>query len=91
MVTFCSSLLIIFFTFYKQKAVLLRRILFILAVLYGIRTLSMLFTQLPSGYNNNSLKCKQQLNRSERTIGVYFQRIFVQFIHIGLQVNKVFR
>uniref|UniRef100_A0A915D9A9 Sphingomyelin synthase-like domain-containing protein n=1 Tax=Ditylenchus dipsaci TaxID=166011 RepID=A0A915D9A9_9BILA len=68
------------------SAVLIRRTLFILGILYALRTICMLVTQLPSGYANNEEKCRRQVNYSERTFSVYARRVLEQTVHVGFQL-----
>lgn len=84
MVKLNSILLIILFIFHKQRVVVIRRILFIIAVLYLFRTFSLLFTQLPSAYSDNITRCSPQ--ESNISFEKFLQRIFVQTTNFGFQV-----
>jgi hypothetical protein len=90
MVTFASIFMISIFILHKHRAVVIRRCLFIIGVLYLMRTLSLMTTQLPSGYYNNTQECRDQLNKTERTITVYIKRVLEQSIHFGLQVSFLY-
>uniref|UniRef100_A0A183BNZ1 PAP2_C domain-containing protein n=1 Tax=Globodera pallida TaxID=36090 RepID=A0A183BNZ1_GLOPA len=87
MVTLSSASLILLFLLHKYRVVVIRRTLFITACLYTLRTVMMLVTQLPSGYTNNSAKCRPELPLKERTLNVYIQRTLEQTVHVGFQDN----
>uniref|UniRef100_A0A183CTR7 PAP2_C domain-containing protein n=1 Tax=Globodera pallida TaxID=36090 RepID=A0A183CTR7_GLOPA len=89
MVTLSSASLILLFLLHKYRVVVIRRTLFITACLYTLRTVMMLVTQLPSGYTNNSAKCRPELPLKERTLNVYIQRTLEQTVHVGFQVIGV--
>lgn len=88
MVKFSSTLLIILFIIHKQRVVVIRRTLFIIAVLYMFRTFSLLFTQLPSAYSDNDTRCMRQEN--DTNFGNFLTRIFVQTANVGFQVCFLF-
>lgn len=56
-----------------------------------MRAITLICTQLPSGYIHNDLQCMRRLNESERTIHIYIQRFFQQAIKLGYQVRIFFR
>lgn len=85
MVTFASACMIAVFVLHKHRAVVIRRTLFIIAVLYFMRTVSLASTQLPSGYFNNTEMCREQLNKTDRVFNVYLIRVLEQTVHFGLQ------
>ncbi|KAH7691210.1 Phosphatidylcholine:ceramide cholinephosphotransferase 3, partial [Aphelenchoides avenae] len=85
MVTFCAISAIAVCLLHRYRAVVLRRMLFIAAVLYTLRTLTLLATQLPSGYSDNETRCRERLNATDRTLKVYVLRTLEQTIHIGFQ------
>ncbi|VDN54977.1 unnamed protein product [Dracunculus medinensis] len=58
-----------------------------MAILYTMRAITLICTQLPSGYIHNDLQCMRRLNESERTIHIYIQRFFQQAIKLGYQDN----
>lgn len=88
MVTLSSVSLILLFTFHKQRAVVIRRVLFIIGCLYTFRTIMMLVTQLPSGYRDNSHRCRPALNQENRTFYIYLLRTLEQTVHVGFQDNS---
>lgn len=55
------------------------------ASLYTMRTISMMSTQLPSGYADNYSRCRPIVDKPAFTILV--QRTLQQFIQLGFQVN----
>uniref|UniRef100_A0AC34QID4 Sphingomyelin synthase-like domain-containing protein n=1 Tax=Panagrolaimus sp. JU765 TaxID=591449 RepID=A0AC34QID4_9BILA len=85
MVTFCAVSMIFIFIFHKNRHVVIRRIFFIIGVLYTLRTISMLCTQLPPGYADNDFRCRDQLKPANRTWKVYLSRLLEQTIHVGFQ------
>jgi hypothetical protein len=87
MVTFSSGAIISVFFLHKHRAIVIRRVLFIIATLYFMRTISLFSTQLPSGYTRNDNECREQLNKTDRTFTVYLFRVLEQSIHFGLQVR----
>lgn len=86
MVTLCALSAIVVCFLHRYRFVVLRRLLFIAAVLYTLRSLTLLATQLPSGYSDNETRCRERLNGTDRTLKVYFLRTIEQTIHIGFQV-----
>ncbi|KAI6175113.1 PAP2-C domain-containing protein [Aphelenchoides fujianensis] len=85
MVTLSVVFMVVLMLLHKHRAVVIRRVLFVIGVLYAMRTISLMVTQLPSGYNDNVFRCVDQLNGSQITFSVYFQRFLVQFLHVGFQ------
>jgi shingomyelin synthase len=85
MVTMCALSMISIFVFHKNRHIVIRRAFFIVGILYTLRTLSMLCTQLPPGYIDNDERCRRQLNVTERTWKVYLSRLLEQTIHVGFQ------
>lgn len=89
MVTMCSLSVITIFFFHKHRHVVMRRTFFIAGILYTLRTLSTLCTQLPPGYSDNVNRCRRQLTITERTWKVYLSRLLEQIFNIGFQVSFV--
>ncbi|KAI1731674.1 putative phosphatidylcholine:ceramide cholinephosphotransferase 3 [Ditylenchus destructor] len=85
MVTLCSASAITLFILHKHRNIVMRRTLFILGMLYTFRAITMLATQLPSGYADNNYKCRRQLDPKDRTLAVYIHRVLEQTLHVGLQ------
>uniref|UniRef100_A0A7E4W4N6 PAP2_C domain-containing protein n=1 Tax=Panagrellus redivivus TaxID=6233 RepID=A0A7E4W4N6_PANRE len=85
MVTFCAGSMILLFIFHKHRAVVIRRSLFIIGVLYTLRTLSMMCTHLPPGYDDNNTRCREQLNGTNINWKIYFSRLLEQTIRVGFQ------
>lgn len=79
-----STLLIILFIIHKQRIIVIRRILFIIAVLYMFRTFSLILTQLPSAYTDNDIRCSPKENNI--TFEKFFKRIVLQITNFGFQV-----
>ncbi|VDD96514.1 unnamed protein product [Enterobius vermicularis] len=75
--------MLILIAFHKSRLIILRRILFIGASLYTMRTISMMSTQLPSGYADNYSRCRPIVDKPAFTILV--QRTLQQFIQLGFQ------
>jgi shingomyelin synthase len=87
-VTMSCVSLIVLFAFHKHRNVILRRTLFIIGCLYTLRTLSMLITQLPSGYKDNNQRCRPALPKSALNFSIYLLRTLEQTVHVGFQVRK---
>lgn len=87
MVTMSCVSLIVLFAFHKHRNVILRRTLFIIGCLYTLRTLSMLITQLPSGYKYNNQRCRPALPKSALNFSIYLLRTLEQTVHVGFQDN----
>ncbi|KAI6235062.1 PAP2-C domain-containing protein [Aphelenchoides besseyi] len=85
MVTFCAMIMLTLMILHKYRAVVIRRVLFIIAVLYFMRTISLMCTQLPSGYVDNQERCLEQLNKTDRNFSTYLKRFLRQFWHVGFQ------
>lgn len=83
MVSICIWSSIITIVFHGHRWIILRRGLFIGAVLYLCRSLSMFSTQLPPGYTDNSKSCRNQVNRS--TWSLIMDRFVEQALRIGFQ------
>ncbi|CAD6188303.1 unnamed protein product [Caenorhabditis auriculariae] len=75
----CFGLLLFF---HVHRTVILRRILFTTACLYGMRSVTLTATQLPSAYTNNSQKCRPQVDSQA---SVFFSRWLEQSIRLGFQ------
>ncbi|TKR76649.1 hypothetical protein L596_017759 [Steinernema carpocapsae] len=82
-VTVCSVAMIAIMVLHKYRGVVTRRILFIIGILYCMRTISLLCTQLPSGYSHNDRKCRAPLPHFD--LAVFVQRILEQTIKVGFQ------
>lgn len=85
MVSLCAGSMILIFIIHKHRHIVIRRTFFIIGVLYTLRTLSMLCTQLPAGYADNETRCREQLPPANRTWKVYLSRLLEQTIHVGFQ------
>uniref|UniRef100_A0A1I8A0J3 PAP2_C domain-containing protein n=1 Tax=Steinernema glaseri TaxID=37863 RepID=A0A1I8A0J3_9BILA len=81
--TVCSVFLIALMVLHKYRGVVTRRILFIIGVLYVMRTISLMCTQLPSGYSDNKSRCRPQLNRFSWP--TFLHRLLEQMVKVGLQ------
>ncbi|CEF65490.1 Phosphatidic acid phosphatase type 2/haloperoxidase domain and Sphingomyelin synthase-like domain-containing protein [Strongyloides ratti] len=88
MVTICLSSIIFLFIFHKHRIILIQRILFIVSSLYIMRALSLICTQLPSGYYDNYSSCQSQISPEERTLEIFIKRVMGQAIAIGFQDNE---
>ncbi|KAK0415099.1 hypothetical protein QR680_011772 [Steinernema hermaphroditum] len=82
-VTICSVLMIALMVLHKYRGVVTRRVLFIVGVLYVMRTISLLCTQLPSGYSDNKAKCRAQLPQFSWI--AFIHRVLEQTIKVGFQ------
>uniref|UniRef100_A0A0K0ETW6 PAP2_C domain-containing protein n=1 Tax=Strongyloides venezuelensis TaxID=75913 RepID=A0A0K0ETW6_STRVS len=87
MVTICSGSIIFLFIFHKHRIILIQRILFIVSSLYIMRAVSLICTQLPSGYYDNYSSCQSQISPENRTLKTFFQRVMGQASAIGFQDN----
>ncbi|TKR62244.1 hypothetical protein L596_026232 [Steinernema carpocapsae] len=81
--TICSASMIVIMALHKYRVVVIRRILFIIGVLYCMRSLSLLCTQLPSGYSQNNQRCRAPLPHFD--LATFIQRTLNQIVQIGLQ------
>ncbi|KAK6031492.1 hypothetical protein OSTOST_02351 [Ostertagia ostertagi] len=75
----CFCLLLVF---HQSRAIVARRFLFIGATLYAFRSVTLVFTQLPPGYENNDVRCREQVNI---TLSIFLSRLAEQAIRLGLQ------
>ncbi|GMR43518.1 hypothetical protein PMAYCL1PPCAC_13713, partial [Pristionchus mayeri] len=76
----CLVLLIVF---HKHRLIVFRRMVFIIATLYFMRTVTLLGTYLPPSYSDNARRCREQhANFSLERLGV---RMFEQAIRFGMQ------
>uniref|UniRef100_A0AAF5D7G5 PAP2_C domain-containing protein n=1 Tax=Strongyloides stercoralis TaxID=6248 RepID=A0AAF5D7G5_STRER len=87
MVTICLSSIIFLFIFHKHRIVLMQRIIFIVSCLYIMRALSLICTQLPSGYYDNYSSCQSQISPEERNFKTFIHRVMGQVVTIGFQDN----
>lgn len=87
MASFCLFGMILFVIFHKHGRIIFRRILFIVGILYWLRSLSLLCTQLPPGYIDVHLRCLEQLEPEKRTWKSFLSRMFGMGAHVGLQVS----
>lgn len=88
LVFLCSIVMLTVLALHKYRAIVARRVFFILGCLYWMRTISMLITQLPSAYADNEKKCRAQLKPEDRTWSVYWHRFLEQSVNIGVQVSS---
>jgi len=82
MVSLCSCSFFLLLAFHRRRFVVLRRVGFIGATLYVMRSVCLIFTQLPPGYENNDQRCREQ---SPPSIAIWLHRFLEQFITIGFQ------
>ncbi|KAK6055195.1 hypothetical protein COOONC_07299 [Cooperia oncophora] len=75
----CFCLLLVF---HQSRAIVARRFMFIGATLYAFRSVTLLITQLPPGYENNAMRCREQVNI---TFSVFLSRVIEQAIRAGFQ------
>nr|CDJ85075.1 Protein SMS-1, isoform d [Haemonchus contortus] len=68
--------------FHQSRAIVARRFLFIGATLYAFRSVTLIITQLPPGYQNNAMRCRDQVNI---TLSVFLSRVVEQAIRAGFQ------
>ncbi|KAK5982345.1 Phosphatidylcholine:ceramide cholinephosphotransferase 3 [Trichostrongylus colubriformis] len=68
--------------FHQSRAIVARRFLFIFATIYGLRSVTLLITQLPPGYENNTMRCREQVNI---TFKLFLSRIVEQAVRAGFQ------
>uniref|UniRef100_A0A915AKQ5 Sphingomyelin synthase-like domain-containing protein n=1 Tax=Parascaris univalens TaxID=6257 RepID=A0A915AKQ5_PARUN len=85
MVMLCVTFLVLLVFFHQERLILLRRTFFIVGCLYTMRTISLLCTQLPSGYVNNNSQCRARMNRSSMSWDSLALRILQQTIKLGFQ------
>ncbi|VDM55294.1 unnamed protein product [Angiostrongylus costaricensis] len=67
---------------HQSRAIIARRFMFIAGTLYAFRAVTLLITQLPPGYENNNLRCREQVNL---TFNLFISRVFEQGIRAGFQ------
>ncbi|KAK5973147.1 Phosphatidylcholine:ceramide cholinephosphotransferase 3 [Trichostrongylus colubriformis] len=75
--SFCVLLI-----FHQSRAIVARRFLFIGATLYAFRSITLIITQLPPGYENNTMRCREQVNL---TFSIFLSRVVEQAIRAGFQ------
>lgn len=85
MVTLCSASFFTLLFLHKNRLVILQRTAFIVACLYTMRTISLLCTQLPSGYVDNDERCRAQTNNTGRSWSEFAWRVLSQTIKLGFQ------
>ncbi|VDM39357.1 unnamed protein product [Toxocara canis] len=85
MVVLCITCLVALVVLHNERVVMLRRTFFIVACLYTMRTISLLCTQLPSGYVNNNSQCRARMNRSSMNWNLFAFRILQQTVKLGFQ------
>lgn len=85
MVMLCVIFLITLVVCHRERVVILRRTFFIVACLYSMRTVSLLCTQLPSGYVDNDSQCRAKLNQSIISWDLFALRILEQAYKFGFQ------
>lgn len=100
MVTTCLGCLVLLVIFHEARVVVIRRVLFVAGTLYAMRSCTLLVscphvcrkitnefqaTQLPPGYENNTMRCREKANSS---LGLFFSRLAEQTIRLGFQVGE---
>ncbi|CAI4231074.1 unnamed protein product [Auanema sp. JU1783] len=83
MVTLCLLCLLVLLFFHEQRIVIARRVIFIAATLYAMRSCTLMVTQLPSGYENNTQRCRERLDSPD--IQTFFERLGEQTLRLGFQ------
>ncbi|KJH52565.1 hypothetical protein DICVIV_01275 [Dictyocaulus viviparus] len=86
MVTATFACFVLLLIMHQSRTIIARRFMFIAATLYAYRSVTLLITQLPPGYENNSLRCRDQVNF---TFSLFLSRIFEQGIRAGFQSMEV--
>lgn len=81
----CVASLAVLLVVHTSRAVVLRRVVFIAATLYWMRSLALASTQLPSAYMNNDVKCRPRVNSS---LNVFLERLLEQTIRLGFQSKE---
>ncbi|KAK6031494.1 hypothetical protein OSTOST_02353 [Ostertagia ostertagi] len=76
---FCALLVL-----HQLRAFIARRFLFIGATLFTYRSLTLMVTQLPSGYGNFDKRCREQANI---TFDIFLSRVTEQALRFGFQNN----
>uniref|UniRef100_A0A1I7XTG2 PAP2_C domain-containing protein n=1 Tax=Heterorhabditis bacteriophora TaxID=37862 RepID=A0A1I7XTG2_HETBA len=61
MVTTCLLCLILLLIFHESRTIVMRRVIFIAATLYAMRSLTLFVTQLPPGYEDNAARCRERI------------------------------
>lgn len=84
MVSVTVACFVALLVFHRARAIVARRFLFTAATLYAFRSLTLIATQLPPGYEDNALRCRDQVNL---TADILVSRVFEQAIRAGFQ-NK---
>ncbi|WKY00989.1 hypothetical protein Q1695_015192 [Nippostrongylus brasiliensis] len=75
--SFCLLLI-----FHRARAIIARRFLFIAGTLYSFRSITLSVTQLPPGYADNEVRCREKTNL---TFTVFVSRFAEQLIRAGFQ------
>ncbi|CAJ0941659.1 unnamed protein product, partial [Mesorhabditis belari] len=71
---------------HRFRLLIARRAFFIAGTLYAMRSISLLFTQLPPGYVNNAKRCRVRENTT--TLETFFSRLGEQTIRMGFQSKE---
>ncbi|KAK6742392.1 hypothetical protein RB195_009949 [Necator americanus] len=82
MVTATVACFLLLLLFHRFRSIVARRFMFIAATLYAFRSVTLIVTQLPPGYENNTSRCRAQVNFTFR---VFVSRIAEQAIRAGFQ------
>ncbi|CAB3401628.1 unnamed protein product [Caenorhabditis bovis] len=84
-VAVCLALLAGCLLIHAHRFIILRRVVFIAACLYSMRSVTLAITQLPSGYRDNEERCREKVSSK---FGVFIERLVEQTIRVGFQGKR---
>lgn len=98
MVTACILLLVLLILFHASSLIIARRVFFVAGTLYGMRSISLIVTQLPTGlpphcvqgvpgYVNSTTKCRPA--EGNLSFAAFVGRVLEQTVNIGFQVADI--
>uniref|UniRef100_A0AC35UAZ6 PAP2_C domain-containing protein n=1 Tax=Rhabditophanes sp. KR3021 TaxID=114890 RepID=A0AC35UAZ6_9BILA len=88
MAAISGASIILLFVFHKHRVIVAKRVIFIVASLYTMRTFTLISTQLPPGYKDNYLRCRSQYPPDQRSATTFLRRLLEQTKAIGFQNNQ---
>ncbi|GMR43510.1 hypothetical protein PMAYCL1PPCAC_13705, partial [Pristionchus mayeri] len=84
LVSVCLSCMAILLVFHQSRFTIIRRVFFIAATLYSMRSVTLLATQLPPGYSDNVKRCRER--STNFSLGRFLERWGEQTVRLGFQV-----
>ncbi|GMS90216.1 hypothetical protein PENTCL1PPCAC_12391, partial [Pristionchus entomophagus] len=83
LVSVCLACLALLLILHQSRTTILRRVFFIAATLYSMRSVTLLATQLPPGYANNALRCRER--QANWSFSQFMSRWGEQTLRFGFQ------